>query len=804
MKNKLKHSQIALLGSLLLSAGVLCSPQVQAADSFVINDIVVRGLSRISLGAVLLAMPVKPGDTYTDDVSALTMKRLYSTGDFENITLSREGNNVVVTVKERPTISEVEYVGNSQIDTDALKKVVEEQGLRTGEPLNAQTLAVIKKSLEDFYHASGMYQAKVNPVVTQLPRNRVNIRFDLSEGVNAEIKQINILGNKSFSEEVLLAQMQLRDDVPWWNFMANQRYDSQKFRGDLESLRTYYLDRGYANFKIDSTSVEMTPDKKGIYLTIALNEGNCYTIGSTNVRGNTLKYGDMIKDLIDIEPGEIYSQSRITQNEQTIKDFLGKYGYANSVVKAYPQFNDKEKKVDLQFNIEPGSRIYVSQVVINGNVGTDDTVIRREIRQMDGTWLSSEAVDVSKKRLNRTGYFETVEMDVKPSGTTGDVVNVETKVKERPTGAISGGLGYGTDSGFLVQASISQSNLFGWGTKGVISAYENDYRKHAEIAYTDPYFTVDNISLGGRIYYDKYDGDDDDVVDYDSTKVGADATLGYPLSETWRVDYTLGIEHVKIKETGSEFAQGAKFWQDYNGNMSDRSETFLDYTAQVAFTRNTLDRAVFPTSGSKQTVSGMATVPGSDLQYYKLSATTSHYFALDRNHDYVFSFRARGGYADGYGTIHGHDARLPYWENYYLGGSEWLRGFDHNSVGPRATYKSSTSDTSIGGNAYWATSLEFYLPTPFISETYRNQIRSSVFLDTGALWDTHESDYEAIAKKWGKSIDKQDASDYRASVGVGMTWMSPIGPLTFSLAKAIKKRDGDDTQVFNFNIGGTF
>lgn len=815
-KNNLQKKAVLLSGMVLAAAMMFSSQHAgaveenqagaaaagragAAAESFVAESIEIRGLNRVSRGAVLLALPFKPGDTVTPELVSRAMKQLYATGDFENIRIARNDSILVVDVAERPTIGSVEFAGNSQISEDSLKPVIEQQGLKAGEPLNVQTLASIKQSLEDFYQSAGMYQAQVNPVITKLPRNRVNVKLEFSEGVNAEIQQINIVGNTAFEEEVLLALFELRDEVPWWNLLGERRYDSQKFKADLETLRTYYMDRGYVRFKIDSTSVEMTPDKKGLYLTVAISEGDCYKVGKTTVQGNTLKYGEDMNKLITLEEGAVYSQHDVTENEQILKSFLGKYGYAYSEVKAVPVFHDQEKTVDLNFMVEPGSRIYVSQMQITGNLNTDDTVIRREIRQMDGTWLSNEAMDMSKKRLNRTGFFETVNMDVQRTGTASDIVTVRTSVKEQPTGAISGGVGFGSDSGLMIQAAISQNNVMGWGTKGVISAYENDYRTHAEVSYTDPYFTIDNISLGGRVFYDRYDGDDDDVVDYDKRTVGFDITVGYPLSETWSVSYSAGVDHTHVKNTGRRFQQGERFWEQY-GEEGSRSGDYLDFDLGFSITHNELDRRVFPTAGNKQVVSLFVTTPGSDTQYFKLIGETYHYFPFDQDHLWVLGLRGRAGYGDGYGTKNGMKQRLPFYNNFYLGSSSWLRGFDHNSIGPRAIYldandKPYESDTSVGGNAFWAGSAEFFVPTPFVPEAYKNLIRSALFFDAGALWDTHGDEY---------AFDYSKASEYRSSVGVALTWISPIGAISFNLAKAVKTYDGDDTETFNFNIGSTF
>lgn len=788
----------ARLAALLMGGALLVTQSVAGAE--LISNIEIHGLNRVSRGAVLLALPIRPGEALTDEKVTQAMRQLYATGDFETVQLARDGETLIVEVQERPTIGSVEFAGNKQISEEALKPVIEQQGLRPGEALNVQTLTAIKQSLEDFYHGAGMYQAKINTVLTKLPRNRVNVKLEFYEGVPAEIQQINIVGNKAFDEEVLLAQMQLRDDLPWWNVFGSRKYESQKLTADLEALRTYYMDRGYVKFRIDSTSVEMTPDKKGLYLTIVVDEGEQYTVGNTAITGNTLKYGDQMQSLVDLQRGEIYSQHQVTAVENALKDYLGKYGYAYSNVRAYPIYNDAERTVDLNFNVEPGSRVYVSQVLIKGNTQTDDTVVRREMRQMDGTWLSNEAMDTSKTRLNRTGFFEKVDMQIQPTGTTGDVVNLETTVKEQPTGSISGGIGFGTDSGIMIQASISQSNMFGWGTRGVISAYENSYRKHMEVSYTDPYFTVDQISLGGRVFYDNYSGDDDDVVDYDNRSIGFDIFSGYPINENWSINYDVGLEHNTIKNRGPRFAQAERFWSQYG--KTDRRGKFLDYTFSVTLTHNALDRAVFPTAGNKQVLTAMATIPSSDTQYYKLIAETYHYLPFDREHLWVFSLRGRVGFGDGYGNKNGQRQQLPFYNNFYLGSSQWLRGFDHNSIGPKALYCSNAScstanesDKAVGGNAFWAGSVELFVPTPFVAEAYRAQVRSSFFYDAGALWDTRSNNYP---------IKYDDPGEYRSSVGVALTWISPVGPLSFSLSKAVKKYSGDDTRMFNFNIGGSF
>lgn len=798
-------SMMAALSPIVYAAGSQGAPAVSSYNGVVIENIDVRGLNRVSLGAVLLALPIRQGDSLTSENVALSMKRLYATGNFSDVSLQLQGRTLIVNVKERPTIGNITFVGNSQIQEDVLRGVIDQQGLRVGEPINEQLLGQIEKSLEDFYHSAGMYQADVKPVITYLPRNRVDVKLEFFEGEAAAIEQINIVGNKAFSEDELLAQLELRDDVPWWNVISNSRYDAQKFSGDLETLRSYYMDRGYVRFNVDSTQVSMTSDRKGLYLTVAVSEGDQYTVGDCNIMGNTLKHGEEMRKLITLEKGDVYSAREVTNIEKVLTNYLGKYGYAYSRVTAVPQYDEDKKVVNINFMVEPGQRVYVTNVEVVGNTQTDDTVIRRELRQMDGTWLSTEDIERSKSRLNRLGFFETADVTTERNGISSDTATVKATVKEQPTGSIQGGVGYGTSSGFMISASISQNNVFGWGSKAHISAYQNDYREHIEVGYTEPYYKIDQISLGGRIYYDNFHGDDANVVSYENKTVGMDITAGYPLSENVYISYTAGVQHMDIK-SNKAFLQAIDFWRTYGeGEMSN---DFLNFTFEINLNRNNLNRSVFPTSGSRQNISLFSTIPSiSDLQYYKIDAQTYHYFPLTSDHDFVFSIRARGAYGDGYGNSGGMAQKLPFFDNFYLGGDQWLRGFKRNSVGPRALYiagQNSVSvddDDNVGGNALLAVSAELIVPTPFISDSYKNQIRTALFVDAGTLWDTSAGDY---LNAYPNAPEYDDPSRYSMSAGLSVTWLSPVGPLSFNLARPLKKQDGDDDEVFSFEIGGRF
>ncbi len=804
----------ALVASCLLSASLVAHAVEPVSDSFVVKDIRVEGLQRVTLGAALLNLPVRVGDTVDSTVVANAIKKLYASGNFEDIQLVRDGEALVVSVRERPTISNIEFVGNKDIKEEQLKQSIEASGVRVGEPLDRTILRSLEKNLEDFYYGMGKYSAKVQAIVTPLPRNRVDLKLNFIEGVSAKIDQINIVGNKVFSEELLLAQLSLRDSVPWWNVVADQKYQKQKLAGDLEALRSYYMNRGYVRFKVDSTQVEMTPDKKGLYITINISEGEQYKVAGVHLKGDLLGHDADMKKLVAITPGELYSAADVTHAEESLSKYLGKFGYAYPQVTTYPSIDDKKKEVSLNINVTPGPRIYVRNISIQGNQQTKDEVLRREMRQMEGTWLSNEQVENSKTRLNRLGFFETVEIQPRRLPGSEDQVDLDVKVKEQAAGSITGGIGYGTSSGVSFQFGLSQDNFLGTGNKAAFTFNMNDYSKTFDVSYTDPYFTLDGVSLGGRAYYTQFEAGNANLVDYNNETIGTRLTFGYPFNEINRLEFGVGYENNKLSQLQA-YAQIRKFWEIYAENRDSNGRVvFNKYDFSSSWIRNNLNKGVFATEGDKQQLTGKVTIPGSDLQFYKLSFDDSHYYPLDKEHSWVILGRMKFAYGAGYGQVDGYNQVLPFFENYYAGGSDWLRGFRSNTVGPKALYLYNSqgndtvtaTDQSVGGNAMAVASLEFIVPTPFASESYRNQLRTSIFFDIGNVWDTtfNPNDYNSCSASCDKFYDYSDPSKYRSSVGVALQWLSPLGPLAFSFARPIKEQPGDKTEVFNFNIGRTF
>ncbi|WP_117233485.1 outer membrane protein assembly factor BamA [Vibrio maerlii] len=796
---------------LLFTSLLATSLTVNGAESFVVQDIKIEGLQRVALGAALLKIPVRVGDTVgSQDVSEI-IRALYSSSNYENVEVLRDGNVLVVRVQERPTIASISFSGNKAIQEEQLQQNLDASGVRVGEALDRTALSNIEKGLEDFYYSVGKYNATVKAVVTPLPRNRSDLKFVFTEGVSAKIQQINFIGNKVYSDAELLSRFNLNVDVAWWNFLADDKYQKQVLAGDIEALTSYYLDRGYLKFKVDSTQVAISPDKKGVYITLGLDEGEQYTVNDVQFRGELIGKEEEFKNMNPFEKGDVYNGSSVTGLEEGVKRVLGEAGYAYPNVRTIPEFDDEKKEVNLVVSVEAGSRIYVRDIRYTGNNLTKDEVLRREMRQMEGSWLNSKAIETSKARLNRLGFFETVDVQTVRVPGTDDQVDLVYNVKEANSGSINFGVGYGTESGVSFQVGLQQDNFLGSGDRVGVSAMMNDYQKNVSFDYRDPYWNLDGVSLGGKVFYNEFEASEAGIIDYTNTSYGTSLTWGFPFDELNFFEFGVGYTHNTIGNV-PEYVQADKFVRSI-GQEDEDELNINDFDVSITWTRNNLNRGYFPTAGNHQRASYKITVPGSDAQYFKAQYDVRQYVPLTKKHEFTLLMRGRLGYGNGYGQTDGNDNLFPFYENYYAGGFTSLRGFGSNSVGPRAVYEGSTfnnpthesvTDDSVGGNAVALASLELIVPTPFASDEVRSQIRTSLFMDAASVWDT-EFDYRE-QDLIGNDLyyDYSDPTNFRASYGAALQWISPMGPLVFSVAKPIKSYEGDDEEFFTFTIGRTF
>jgi outer membrane protein insertion porin family len=758
-----------LVQTLVLTGALLLFVSTVQAVSFVVRDIELQGLERIEPGTVFTYLPIQVGDRYASARGAEIIHTLYATGFFSDISLHRRGNVLIVELRERPSINEIKFKGNEDISDDDLTEALKSVGIAKGGVFNRSVLERLKTELMQQYLARGNYTASIETKVTELPRNRVNININISEGEVARIKRVNIVGNKDFTESELEEDFQ-SGIPPWWAFFSSRdKYSKEKLTADLETLRSFYLDRGYLKFSIDSTQVSITPDYEDIYIDINIDEGQRYKVDNIRLAGTFVVRQAELERLVTIKPGEIFSRSQVVKAVNNITRRLGNEGYAFASVNPMPKIDEAHKQVGLTFFIDPGRRIYVRRINIVGNASTSDEVYRREMRQIEGGWYSLSDIERSRQRIQRLPYVESVEINTERVPGVEDQVDLNVAIKERLAGNFAIGAGYSQSQGLLFNLAVTQDNFLGTGRRVGIRFDNSDFNTIYSISYTNPYYTIDGVSRSFNLSYTKTDASEVDISDYNASQLAGDVTYGIPYSEFDTLRASAGYEGVSIDTTDLTPREIIDFI-----NANGRNYDIFDLSGGLI--HDTRNRTVFADRGNLQQLNLEVATPGSDLEYYRTNYSNLSYIPLTSK--LTLSLNGEIAYGDGYGDT----TDLPFFEKYYAGGFGTVRGYESNSLGPR-----DSRGRAFGGDFRTIANVELLFPPPLAEEA--NNFRLGLFFDAGNVF---------------ANVNDFTVDELRTSAGITANWITAVGALTFSLGQALNARAEDRTQIFQFNIGTIF
>ena len=751
---------------MLCVLGAVLALSAHAFDPFVVKDIRIEGIQRTEAGTVFSYLPVKVGETMTEDKAAQAIRSLYATGFFKDVSLEADNGVLIVVVQERPSVAQIDITGAKEFSKEDLLKGLRSIGLADGRIFDKGVLDKSEQELKRQYISRGKYSAQITTTATPLERNRVAVRFDIVEGEVAKIRQISIIGSRVFKEKDLLGQFKLRTPGLMTWFSKDDQYSKQKLSADLESLRSYYLDQGYLEFNLESTQVSITPDKKDVYITIGVTEGPQYTISDIKLAGEMLiPQADALK-LIKLKAGDIFSRPTLTESTKAIGDRLGNDGYAFANVNAVPDLDKGNRKVAFTLFIDPGRRVYVRRINVTGNNRTRDEVVRREMRQLEGGWYSADKITRSKQRVDKLGYFDEVNVETPSVTGTTDQVDINLSVKEKPTGNILLGAGYGSTEGIILSGGVTQQNVFGSGNFLGVQVNTSKFNTVYSLSFTQPYWTVDGVSRGFDLYKRNLDPSAIGVGNYRTQSLGGQTRIGVPFTEIDTISLGLGYDDTTI--TSYPGFSPARIISYVNTFGSDNS-TIL---GSVGLIRDTRDSAIYPTRGGTQRASLESGLPGGTLRYYKLGYQNQRYFPLSR----YFTLYLNGdiGYAHG---LNGKG--LPFFRNYYAGGVSSVRGFYTSAIGPK-----DETAAPIGGSKKIVASTELLFPFPGMAND--KSVRLGAFIDAGMI---------------GESYSFGDA---RAAAGLSVLWVSPFGPIKLSAAQPIRSQAGDSKQRFQFTFGQQF
>jgi len=763
----------------ILAFLLLYSPGIWAISSFKIERIKLSGLQGIAASTVFNYLPVKEGEILTDDNSSEIIRVLFQTGFFNNIQLSKENKTLVIHFIERPAIANIKISGNDEISTEDLTTALKGIGLHEGRIFNRSLLEKVEQELQRQYFALGKYGVKIKSTLLPQERNRVAIDIEIDEGVITRIREINIVGNTAFSEEKLLSIFQSGAHSDWSVYTSDSQYSKQKLFADIELLRSYYMDRGYINFTIESTQVSITPDKSDVFITININEGGKFRVSNVGLSGRFVVPKEELEKFLTIKADDIFSRKKVSVSSTRITERLGLDGYAFANVNAQPDIDNENQTVGLTFFVDPGKRVYIRRVMFGGNVKTHDEVLRREMRQMEGGWFSTAKLERSKTRLFRTGFFEDINVETPLVAGRTDLVDIVITVTERPSGSIQASVGFGQGSGLILSGSVNQNNFLGTGNRIGAEISNNRVNTIYSFSLTDPYYTIDGISRSFRLYLRKTDASRaSSIAGFVSDAYGGSMSFGFPLSEYYRASAGIGFDNTDF--TLDPDSAPASYLDFERANQSSEFDT---YTMMTSWTFDTRDRIVFAQSGLHTILSADVTTPGGDLQFYKISLRQQLFFTIIKN--WTLHLEGFGAFARGYGKTD----IVPFYEHYYAGGAQSVRGFRANSLGPREP--AGARSLTIGGTKKLIGIAELLFPNPFAEES--KSVRFSFFVDSGSVYGNDIGyDYMEYLRRTSSSY------------GFAFTWIAPIGALKFSWAWPLRTQPTDQTERFQFSIGAPF
>lgn len=763
----------AWIGALLLSF----YGSAFAATDFVASDIRIEGLQRVSSGSVFEALTLKPGDRVNDQVVSEVTRRLFDTGFFDQVVLRQDGAVLVIDVVERPAVSRIEITGNKAIETDDLIDSLRRAGIAEGDVLKRATLDSLAQAITRQYTSRGRYDAIVTSEIIPQDRNRVGLNITVFEGSVAKIRRITIVGNQSVETDTLLGEIDSTDGGLFTWITGSDQYESERLTADVEAIRSYYLDRGYVNADVAEPKIELSENLEEVFITITVVEGTQYQVGSVNIGGEIPIDLTEAVNALSLQSGELFSRRLVNEAVESMSKALGDAGYGRAQVRAVPELRDEAQAVDVTLVVTPGPLVYVRRIEFRGNTGTSDVVLRREIPQLESAVTSAAQIERGRINLQRLGFFSLVRVQTRPVPDEPDQVDVVYEVTEQASGSLSASIGFSQGEGVLLGAGVSQKNFLGSGNSLSFSLQSSSSVKEARFSFTDPYFTIDGVSRGIDLYFRETDFDEDGTANYTTDETGLGLSFGYPVSDRARLSTSARIQSVVLKTDDNERPDYIENFLVSEGfARGNREAEFLEVVLGAGYSFNTLNKAFLPTEGIRHRVSADLAIPGSDLEYYSLNYLGESFTPLSKTRDVSLALKTNLGYGSGYGDSNG----LPFLKNFFAGGIRSVRGFEYNSLGPR-----DEDSEQIGGNVLVTGSVSLQFPLPGVKET--DQTRISVFTDAGQVYD-----------------DEFDPSDLRYSTGVALAWMTPIGPLSFTYAKALNASSTDQTEGFQFSIGSSF